>query len=318
MSGESNADVYASFGVNNAVVGGSTIEEHEQAMLALDVETRDGDDRIDLSQSDDPYGSPSDPFASEDDIDDGEGRMQVRVNADGDSEETQEEPEVEITNEGQELSEGESDEEQEIAPVGDIPDALSSSADLIGEHEAGFNEMVAQAAERGLTPEVISQIKAEYEDEGISDASYEALASAGYSRGFIDSYIKGQEALVDQYVNQVMDYAGGRDKFAAVQKHLEVSNKEASESLLKALETRDLPTVKAILNLASQSYGSKFGKKATRTVTAQATQAKPVSPKRAEGFASRDEMVKAMSDSRYRTDSKFRQEVEQRVYASNF
>lgn len=315
---ESNADVYASFGVTNAVVGSVTQEEHEQSMLSLDVETRDGDDRIDLSENDDPYGQDRDPFA-EDGDDDGEGRMQVRVNTDGDSEETQEEPEVEITNEGEEVdTEGEHEADEEIAPVGDIPDSLSSSADLIGEHEAGFEEMVAQAAERGLTPEVVAQIKAEYEEDGISDASYEALASAGYSKGFVDSYIKGQEALVDQYVGQVMDYAGGRDKFAVVQKHLEVSNPEASESLLKALETRDLPTVKAILNLASQSYSAKFGKRAERTVTAKATQAKPVSQKRAEGFASRDEMVKAMSDSRYRTDNAYRQAVEQRVWASNF
>lgn len=316
MSGESNADVYASFGVQNAVVGGSTIEEHEQNMLALDVETRDGDDRISLSDNDDPYGQDRDPFAEEGEED--EGRMQVRINTDGNSEDTLEEPEVEITNEGQELSEGETEGDSEIEPVGDIPDDLTTSADLIGEHEAGFNEMVEQATERGLTPEMVAQIRSEYEADGISDSSYEALAAAGYSRGFVDSYIKGQEALVEQYVNQVMSYAGGPEKFQAVQKHLEVSNKEASESLLKALEQRDLSTVKAILNLASSSYNRKFGTKATRSITKQATQAKPQAQKRSEGFASRDEMVKAMSDSRYRTDAKFRQEVEQRVYASNF
>lgn len=315
MSGESNADVYASFGVTNATVGSVTQEEHEQNMLGLNVETRDGDDRIDLSNSDDPYGQDRDPFAEEGEDD---GRMQVRVNADGSSEETQGEPEVEITNEGAELETDGVDEESEIAPVGDIPDTLTTSADQIGAHEAGFNEMVEQASERGLTPEAVSQIRAEYEADGISDESYAALAAAGYSKGFVDSYIQGQEALVEQYVNQVMDYAGGRDKFQAVQKHLEVSNKDASESLLKALESRDLPTVKAILNLAGQSYNSKFGKKAERTVTAQATQAKPQSPQRAEGFSSRDEMVKAMSDPRYRTDASFRNTVEQRVWASQF
>lgn len=315
MSGESNADVYASFGVTNAVVGSATQEEHEQNMLALNVDTRDGDDRIDLTNNDDPYGQDRDPFAEEGEDD---GRTQVRVNADGSSEDTQGEPEVEITNEGQELSEEGTEGSEEIAPVGDIPDGLSQSADQIGAHEAGFNEMVEQATERGLTPEAVAQIRAEYEADGISDASYEALAAAGYSKGFVDSYIKGQEALVEQYVNQVMDYAGGRDKFQAVQKHLEVSNSDANESLLKALEQRDLPTVKAILNLASQSYNGKFGKKAARTVIAQATQAKPQSPMRAEGFASRDEMVKAMSDPRYKTDSAFRTNVEQRVWASQF
>ena len=53
-------------------------------------------------------------------------------------------------------------------------------------------------------------------------------------------------------------------------------------------------------------------------MTTKATQAKPQNPQRAEGFASRDEMVKAMSDSRYRTDAAFRSQVEQRVWASSF
>ena len=46
MAGESNADVYASFGVNSAVLTGSTPEEHQENMLALDVAARDGDDAI--------------------------------------------------------------------------------------------------------------------------------------------------------------------------------------------------------------------------------------------------------------------------------
>ena len=60
MAGESNADVYASFGVNSAVLTGSTPEEHQENMLALDVAARDGDDAIELNtNSDDPYGSVS-------------------------------------------------------------------------------------------------------------------------------------------------------------------------------------------------------------------------------------------------------------------
>ena len=46
---ESNADVYASFGVNSAVMSGGSVEEHEQNMLALDVAARDGDDAIELA-----------------------------------------------------------------------------------------------------------------------------------------------------------------------------------------------------------------------------------------------------------------------------
>ncbi|WP_236452138.1 hypothetical protein, partial [Escherichia coli] len=103
MAGESNADVYASFGVNSAVMTGSTPEEHQENMLALDVAARDGDDAIELNtNSDDPYGSDVDPFGEPE-----EGRMQVRISADGDDPEESTEGE-----EAEEEQQGDTEESQ--------------------------------------------------------------------------------------------------------------------------------------------------------------------------------------------------------------
>lgn len=300
---ESNADVYASLGVNSAVMSGGTVSEHEQNMLALDVAARDGDDAINLVDEDeterDPYDT-SDPFGQEDDED----RIQVRIGEDG------EPSEPEVT---EEVVEG----DEEFTPLSDVPEDLSAASTQLGEYEEGLQSMIDTAAERGLSTEAIVRMQEEYADEGLSEQSYKELEAVGYSRQFVDSYIRGQEALVDSYVAGVKEYAGGADKFDALITHLETANPEAAESLMNAIEQRDLGTVKAIINLAGESRAKQFGRKPTRSVTQRAIPAKSQAPK-VEGFENRAEMVKAMSDSRYRTDAKYRAEVERKVWASNF
>lgn len=317
MAGESNADVYASFGVNSAVLTGSTPEEHQENMLALDVAARDGDDAIELNtNNDDPYGSDVDPFGEQD-----EGRMQVRIAADGsddtegdepDSEEQQDDTEnqpEEVTDDG---------EPEEFKPIGETPADINEASQQLEEHEAGFNDMVATAIERGLSQDAVTRIQQEYQNEdSLSEESYRELAEAGYSKAFVDAYIRGQEALVNQYVEKVMDFVGGRERFQQVYGHMKTNNPEGAEALIKAFESRDVATMKTILNLAGQSRDKTFGKKAERTITKRATPAKPASRK-AEGFESQAEMIKAMSDPRYRTDSKYRREVEQKVIDSKF
>lgn len=317
MAGESNADVYASFGVNSAVLTGSTPEEHQENMLALDVAARDGDDAIELNtNNDDPYGSDVDPFGEQD-----EGRMQVRIAADGsddtegdepDSEEQQDDTEnqpEEVTDDG---------EPEEFKPIGETPADINEASQQLEEHEAGFNDMVATAIERGLSQDAVTRIQQEYQNEdSLSDESYKELAEAGYSKAFVDAYIRGQEALVNQYVDKVMDFVGGRERFQQVYGHMQTNNPEGAEALIKAFESRDVATMKTILNLAGQSRDKTFGKKAERTITKRATPAKPVARK-AEGFESQAEMIKAMSDPRYRSDSKYRREVEQKVIDSKF
>lgn len=307
MAGESNADVYASFGVNSAVVTGDSVSAHEQNMLALDVAARDGDDAIELVEPTerDLYDN-SDPFGQEDD----EGRIQVRIGEDG-------QPVEEDPQDAE--SGGEQDgEPTEFTPLGDTPDALKAAQAQLAEHDAGFQEMISMAMERGMTAETIERIQAEYDSEaGISEKSYQELAEIGYTKGFIDSYIRGQEALVEQYVAGIVEYAGGREQFDALYQHLENTNHEAAKALETALENLDVATVKAIINLAGESRAKTFGRKPTRSVTQRAVPAKPQATKKV-GFESRAEMVKAMSDARYRTDAKYRAEVEQKVWNSNF
>lgn len=305
MSNESAADVYASFGVNSAVVTSGNQEEHEQNMLELDVSARDGDDSIELSQSEDTdIYATNDPFADPEE-DDGT-RNSLRISTEDGGEET---------DSGD--TEGSSETNEEFTPLGDAPKEVTELTAQLDSHEQGFQEMINQASERGLPEEAIAQVQTEYAEDGeLSEGSYKALADAGYSKAFVDSYIAGQVALVNSYVAGIKEYAGGDAKFQELYSHLETSNPEAAESLIAAIESRDMGTVKAIINLAGQSRVKSFGKPAARSLTKKGTQA--VATRQVVGFESPEDMMKAMSDPRYRSNAKFRAEVEQKVYNSKF
>lgn len=285
------SDIYAEFGVNNAVISSDNIEEHEQAMLAKPIEVRDGDDRIEAVESDES--------TSEEET---EGQAQ----------------EVELSESDESDESGETEgEDAPFQPVGEPSEELVQSSARIAEHEGAFTDMVDTAIERGLSAESVARIQQEYAEDGLTEKSYQELAAAGYSKNFVDSYLRGQEALVEQYVAGVIAFAGGQQNFDALYTHLQTNSPDSAEALVAAMENRDLKTVKAIINLAAGSRSKTFGKPAARSVTKRGIPAAAVAVK-SEGFTSSAQMIKAMSDPRYATDAEYRRSVEQKVAASSF
>lgn len=319
---ESNADVYAQFGVSNSVVTSGSVSEHEQNMLSLNVAARDGDDAIELAEvepvdptSDDPYAGLTDKFASEEDDN---GYMQIRVGQDTITSEDELAQEGDENADNVEESEADSGKEAvEFEALGETPEDLTKAATSLNSHEQGFQSMVEKAVADGLPAESIQRMYDEYKEGGLSEESYAELAKVNFTREFIDSYIQGQEALIDQYASSMVEYVGGNEKFAALMQHLQATDMTAFNSLDEALETRNIDLAKSLLNLAGQSYNLKFGKAAKRSVTKRAVQTKVTAPK-VQGFTSQAEMIKAMSDKRYRDDAAYRHEVEQKVAYSRF
>lgn len=319
---ETNADVYAQFGVNNSVVTSGSVSEHEQNMLSLNVAARDGDDAIELAEvepvdptSDDPYAGLTDKFASEEDDN---GYMQIRVGQDTITSEDELAQEGDENVDNVEESVADSGKEAvEFEALGETPEDLTKAATSLNSHEQGFQSMVEKAVADGLPAESIQRMYDEYKEGGLSEESYAELAKVNFTREFIDSYIQGQEALIDQYASSMVEYVGGNEKFAALMQHLQATDMTAFNSLDEALETRNIDLAKSLLNLAGQSYNLKFGKAAKRSVTKRAVQTKVTAPK-VQGFTSQAEMIKAMSDKRYRDDAAYRHEVEQKVAYSRF
>ena len=290
------SDIYAEFGVNGAVMSSNNITEHEQNMLALPTSVRDGDESIETIDQE----------------------TEVELGTEQDQE-----TDVEVTD--NEAGDGENDaaeegSETEFTPLGEPDAELVESSRQIDEYAEGFAQMREQAIKAGLDPSVADAIEAEYErDNQLSEASLKALEAVGYSRGFVRSFINGQEALANTYVSQIQAYAGGPEKFQAILSHLNATSKDAVASLEKAIESQDLHAIKTIINLGMASHTKKFGKTPQRSVTKRA----PASPAAArkstvEGFASQREMIAAMSDKRYQDDASYRAQVEARVGASSW
>lgn len=279
----------------NAVVSGE-LTEHEQAMIAAPVAVRDGDDSISIEM-------PSE----EPEVEQEEAQLE---------DETEVEQEVESEGES-ENEEGEGESELEIPDVD--PKDITEAGAALTEAQEGQKALIEQAVKNGLDAALIPAMEAEFEEHGkLSEGSYEALAAAGYSRQFVDSYIKGQQAIVNKFVESVVEYAGGREVFAKIQEAM-AENQSLGAAFNAAIERNDIVTIKALIDSGKVTLRSKFGVKPKRdlTVSAKPAAQKPAAQK-VEPFANRQEMVKAMSDKRYARDAAYRAQVEARVIASSF
>ncbi|UZT50173.1 capsid and scaffold [Enterobacter phage 02_vB_Eclo_IJM] len=140
-------------------------------MLEKDVAVRDGDDAITFKQ------------------------LEAEQEEATEEDENVEEAEGEETEGNDDESETEG-EDPEFVELGDTPKELTDSVSALDENEAAFDDMVSAAVEAGkVTADDITAIKAEYAAKGeLSEASYAKLAEAGYTKRFVDSFVRGQEA----------------------------------------------------------------------------------------------------------------------------
>ncbi|AUV61744.1 head assembly [Pseudomonas phage Henninger] len=285
------SDIYAEFGVNGAVMSSNNITEHEQNMLALPTNVRDGDDAITLS-----------------------GEEDETLNEEGLEDEQEEGSEGDEQEGGDDAADSD-----DFVPLGE-PDAdLVQSSKEIDEYAEGFQQLRAQAVSLGLDASVADAIEAEYEtDQKLSEASYKALEAIGYSRGFVRSFIAGQEAVASKYVAQIQQFAGGPEKFQQIINHMSANSPDAVAALEEAMGRQDLAAVKTLINLGMASRSKKFGKAPERAVNKRASAPAVASRKGPEGFASQREMVAAMSDKRYQDDAEYRRSVEARVANSSW
>lgn len=296
------SDIYASFGVNNAIMSGE-LTEHEEKMISQPIDVRDGDDAISFNVEEEHEINVVQHEVEEPEVEEPEvGRIEINTET-GEVEE----PEVE-------LEEG-SEEEVEFNDV-DSADLDSVGAELV-EAFQGQEALIQEALGKGLEQASMDSIKAEFEADGkLSEDSYKALEAVGYSKTFVDAYIRGQEAVAAKFAQSVQAYAGGQAQFAKISEFIS-QDATMTDAFNSALDRNDVTTVKALIDSAKGSLRQSFGVKPQRDITkgAKPAVASPTQHK-VEPFGSREEMVKAMADVRYQRDASYRAEVEKRVAIS--
>lgn len=147
------------------------------------------------------------------------------------------------------------------------------------------------------------------ENGSLSDETISELEKAGIPRDIVEQYVSGTKALQDQATKQMYDSVGGEDSYNQM---IEWASENFSEDEIDAYNkaiTTDGASQKFALNGLKARYEAANG---------QPNLVRGATKKTVSGFRSTAEMVKAMSDPRYKNDPAYRADVENKVKNASF
>ena len=292
--------------LTNAITSDSSLSQADIEAIQKPVAVRDGDDLIEIELP----------------IEEDESRMEINISTDGsDDDESGNESDESDDSEESGVNEDAGEPDDSVPEFHKVdPKSLEEASDVLREASEGHQEIIAEALEKGMTPEQMEGFQSEYDADGkLSDKSYEALAALGYTKAFINSFMAGQQSVADNFVRELQAYCGGADNFDKLTAYISVNQPETAKAFNSAIERNDVTTIKALLENSKGAMRQSFGSKPKRNLAAAAKPRNTApAPKQVEGFASRAEMTKAMGDVRYQRDPEFRRQVELRVFASNW
>ena len=158
-------------------------------------------------------------------------------------------------------------------------------------------------------------ITAEYDNNGgLSKETYDKLSEAGYPKEVIDGIIKANEVVAEQFVNTVVEYAGGHQTYQQISSWMEANLSQSEiKAYNKALDKGDLGTIKLFLSGVKSKLAHTTGT-ANRTIMGGTG----ATPSQSKGFANKQEMIEALSDRRYGVDPEYTRQCERKVLYSNF
>lgn len=210
--------------------------------------------------------------------------------------------EEEAPEEGQ--KEGQQTEKSE-AKNDDKPEDLQATVD---EQNKAAEDVKADLSKKGVDFNALSE---EYDKNGsLSEESMKKLEEAGYPKSVVSAYIAGLEATAEKFVNDVVSHVGGADKYRQIAQFIATSGQaDAYNSLL---EKGNLSEIKLALD------GFRARMRARTGNTGRSILGGGGSGKVNNGYSSKQEMVKAMSDKRYGRDKGYTMEVQRKVMNSSF
>lgn len=192
-----------------------------------------------------------------------------------------------------------------------LPDKFQSPEDMAKAYSSLEKKQSQQAAkaEGLLTTDEFDKYNDEYNDKGsLSDDAYQALEKKGLSRELIDTYIKGQNAINEASVGELLNIVGGQETYDQM---TEWARENLAEDELDAyndaVQDSDLGAAKlAIRGLYSQ-FSSVNGVGTPQLVQGGKTPS-------VGGYGSTAEMTSDMKDPRYKAgDKNFHAHVEKRL-----
>ncbi len=159
----------------------------------------------------------------------------------------------------------------------------------------------------------IEDFEKEFAENGeLSEESYQKLQEF-FPKNVIDSYIAGQQALIQQSTNELMGIAGGQENYnAMIQWASENLSEEEINYFNKAIESGDMTQAKFAVQGLVARYQQETGK-GTKGNKPNLIQGQSVDQQVPAGYQSKVEMIRDMQDPRYHRDPAFRKQVEDKL-----
>ena len=173
--------------------------------------------------------------------------------------------------------------------------------------------MAAALKDNGLD---FTKFEREYIANGdLSESSYKELEKAGITKKHVEAYLRGNEALMQQTITEITDMAGGMEGYRSViQWAADNLPEEEITAYNEAMNSGNKPLIKMAVSGLVSRYRASEGSE-PELVKGRAPAARSGA---GAGFASKEEMIAAMSDPRYGKDSAYTRVVERKTGASTF
>jgi hypothetical protein len=169
-------------------------------------------------------------------------------------------------------------------------------------------EVTVEAAKKaGIDVDALS---AEYAKNGeLSAESLESLNKAGFNKAAVDGYIAGQKAIADQQTATLEAVAGGKDQLKATLEWAKANLTEAERNGYDAaLDSGNIELVKLAMQGVVSKYTAANGSDPALVGGGEETRSGDAAP-----FASQAEIIRAMQDPRYKTDTAYQAKVYARL-----
>ena len=157
------------------------------------------------------------------------------------------------------------------------------------------------------------ELSANYWENGeLSSTDYAKLEKAGIPKAIVDSYIQGQQALLDATRTSVFNSVGGEERYNNMTEWAAENLSETEISAYnKAVNGGDMSTAMMAVKGLKARFDAYAGFEPTRQVRGENAKAGATT------YRSIAELEKDMSDKRYWNDSAFRKDVERKLARSN-
>ena len=217
---------------------------------------------------------------------------------------------VEITDNGEKVDTDKESKEAENKPEEKTLEAEIKKVEYgVKEQQKAEQDVKADLETKGVDYDALVK---EYEDNGkLSEESMKALKGAGYPETVVNAFIKGFEAQVNEFTNAVYKMAGGEAEYGKLCNFIKGLGEADVQAFNETINSGSLTQLAALINGYKAQMTTKYGT-SNRSILGGANAVE------AQGFNSKDAMIKAMNDPRYGNDMAYTEKVQRMTMQSTF